>query len=333
MKKLDALQGLRGLAMIGVFLFHSGFLRQGTFPVTLFFMLSGFLMCYTKSEKCEKVSFPKWVGGYVFHKLKKFYPLHFITFAMACVVGGVIHKINLEVLFSALLNLLLINPFFKKYALIFNELSWFLSVILFLYIIAYPLQKVLNRIENCILPFAMTIIIIVSLNIANRLGAGLYLYTNPLYRNLDFWLGMLTAKMYLQRRFAIERANICEIILVVVFLFQYMISLFIFEDPGYYSILFSVALYVFAVGEGCVSKLLANNFFQIITYYSFEFYMVHELILRIFRKIFDESIFYPVRLVLIAVPSMIISALLAFLYRQIGLRRENHTTKERSIQR
>lgn len=47
-QKLSALQGLRALATIGIFLFHSGFLLQGRFPVTLFFMLSGFMLYYTK---------------------------------------------------------------------------------------------------------------------------------------------------------------------------------------------------------------------------------------------------------------------------------------------
>lgn len=40
---IKSLQGLRAIAMISIFLFHAGFLPNGIFPVTLFFLLSGFL--------------------------------------------------------------------------------------------------------------------------------------------------------------------------------------------------------------------------------------------------------------------------------------------------
>ena len=44
---IKSLQGLRALAMLGIFMFHAGLLIKGTFPVTLFFMLSGFVLYYS----------------------------------------------------------------------------------------------------------------------------------------------------------------------------------------------------------------------------------------------------------------------------------------------
>lgn len=90
MKKLNALQGIRALATIGIFLFHSGLLLRGTFPVTLFFMLSGFMMYYTKSGLNQYDGFKRWTEEYVMKKLKQFYPLHIITFIIALFVGGCI---------------------------------------------------------------------------------------------------------------------------------------------------------------------------------------------------------------------------------------------------
>lgn len=317
MKKLEALDGLRAVATIGFFLFHSGFLLQGTFPVTLFFMLSGFLMYYSKSGSVEETSFRGWMNGYVLRKVKLFYPLHLITFVIAWVVGDVIHKLSFDTLISALLNLLLINPFFPKYAMVFNGLSWYLAVTIFLYVAAYPLQKLLNRSKNCIIPFLITLFAIFGLNLANRFGAELYLYNNPFYRVLDFFLGMVVARMYLCHTWVIRRVNFTELLLVAVFVILYAASLVISSDPGYYSLLFAVALYVFAVGRGCVSKFLKCRPFEKIAYYSFEFYMIHELALRVFRKVFDESIFYPVRLVLIALPALAVSILFAVGYKAI----------------
>lgn len=97
MKRLEALNGVRALATIGIFLFHSGFLLQGTFPVTLFFMLSGFMMYYTKSSLDS--NFKVWVIGYFWRKVKQFYPLHFVTFVLAILVHGGVREQKPAILF------------------------------------------------------------------------------------------------------------------------------------------------------------------------------------------------------------------------------------------
>ena len=133
MRKLKSLQGLRALATIGIFLFHSGLLLEGTFPVTFFFMLSGFMMYYTKHELNGFKDFASWNKGYVWKKIKQFYPLHFITFVMACFIGRVWLRPLKDTIISGVLNLLLINSFVPEYALVFNGVSWYLGITLFLY--------------------------------------------------------------------------------------------------------------------------------------------------------------------------------------------------------
>lgn len=71
------LQGLRALAMLGIFLFHSGLLLNGTFPVTFFFILSGFVLYYSKYNRIENMNLKdriKWA----FNKIKPFYIIHII---------------------------------------------------------------------------------------------------------------------------------------------------------------------------------------------------------------------------------------------------------------
>lgn len=53
---IESLQGLRALGMLGIFLFHSGLLLKGTFPVTFFFILSGFVLYYNYSDTVNLVS-------------------------------------------------------------------------------------------------------------------------------------------------------------------------------------------------------------------------------------------------------------------------------------
>lgn len=316
--KLLPLEGIRALATIGIFLFHSGFLFQGTFPVTLFFMLSGFLLYYTK-EQYELGTFPQWVRDYVAKKWRRFFPLHLLTFLGAVLLAWTANKLTKEMIVPGVLNLLLIHPFFEEYALSFNGLSWFLAVTMFLYCVAFFLLRVIRKVQNVTFHIAFGLAVIVVLNLLLRMGASISLYTNPIYRMLDFWVGMLTAKAYLERQIEIKNATMVEFGLVGVFLVQYAASLFVGEKPGYYSILFTMALYVFAEGKGLLSKWLSTKIFRTIAYYSFEFYMVHEVVLRVFRRVFpDESLPYLYRCAIIAAPSLAIAGFLAVIYKEVA---------------
>ena len=75
---IKSLQGLRALGMLGIFLFHSGLLLKGTFPVTFFFILSGFVIYYSYSSKIVKFDIKeniRWIGN----RMKKLYPINLIT--------------------------------------------------------------------------------------------------------------------------------------------------------------------------------------------------------------------------------------------------------------
>lgn len=61
-KQLSALDGLRVLATLAIFFFHAGILIRGAFPVVWFFMLSGFMMYYTKHTLTGYPNFKSWLG-------------------------------------------------------------------------------------------------------------------------------------------------------------------------------------------------------------------------------------------------------------------------------
>ncbi len=149
---------------------------------------------------------------------------------------------------------------------------------------------------------------------------GVDLYSNPIYRMFDYVLGMMLAKQFQEHSFLEKkRADKTEIGLVILFIIQYILS-FIGDTPGYYIILFSVVLYILAVGQGCVSRFLSKHVFYKLASYSFEFYMVHELGLRIFRKIFPEmQVFtragYIIREIKISGCSLVISILFVWIYK------------------
>lgn len=132
---------------------------------------------------------------------------------------------------------------------------------------------------------------------------------------------MLIAKIFMEQENSISiSSNLTETVLVVWFVVQYGISLMIkgTVEPGYFSILFTVAIYVFACGKGFISKILSNSIFDKMAAYTFDFYMIHELALRIFRKVFaDLEIFYPIKLMIISLPALLVSVLFIIMYRMI----------------
>lgn len=260
-KNIDSLSGIRALCCIGIFLFHSGFLLQGTFPVTLFFMLSGFMLYYTKHDLAQYPSYGLWLKNYVFRKFRQFYPLHLITLILALFVGKSL-PFNWETAKILTLQLTLTQSFFEKYALTLNGLSWYLSVTIFLYAIGWFLLKFAQRLHHIKVWIGMILLVILAVNMVNTSG-NIYIYSSPIYRSFDFSLGILTAKLFVEgENIRFEKPSAIEILLVVWFVFQYLLSLiFPVNNPGYYSLLFVVALFVFAKGEGCVSHLLCARGF------------------------------------------------------------------------
>ena len=85
-KQMPAIQGLRAIAFICIFLHHSGIEKYcgplGPFGVSIFIILSGFLMGAKHISNDTKLSFSPL---FAIRKIVKLYPLHIITMVM-CIV-------------------------------------------------------------------------------------------------------------------------------------------------------------------------------------------------------------------------------------------------------
>lgn len=283
-RSLAPLNGLRVLASLAIFLYHSRILVQGTFPVTFFFMLTGFLLYYTKSEQIAHMTFRDWLL-YVFKKLKTFYPVHLITFVYCFIVFY--DSYSIDTMKSAFLNVFLVQSFFEERLYDFNGLAWYLSATMFLYLIGLFLVKVIRKWQKYWRwMLAVTALGIAVCNGLLWLEIPVYIYGNPFYRVLECFLGMLIAHIFLNEDRVSKdgiNASRIEFGIFAVFCVMYIMSLWIKPKCGYYSPLFAVALYVFAQGKGCLSKLLSSKIFVKASKYCFEFYMLHELVLRTLR--------------------------------------------------
>lgn len=137
---IGALQGLRAIAFLAIFLSHSGigpFGCFGAWGVSLFLMMSGFLMSYRYLQKSNT---PTFGFSFVWSKLKKLYPLHIIMmiaklpFAFVYLFRG---WISLALLLVAIcLNVTLLQIWIPNESLytLLNGPSWFMCVIALAYL-------------------------------------------------------------------------------------------------------------------------------------------------------------------------------------------------------
>lgn len=159
MKKIKSFDGIRTIAFTMIFISHIGrsfsnsnLFCFGAIGVQTFFILSGFLCLYSWRHTSYNGLEECW--AYFLNKLKKFYPLHLVTFGFA--LGLQLYWLYKwpssegikSLLKPAIFNLLLIQSFFDDIYIAgsYNGVSWFLSDILFLYFLTPALVKLIKKI-------------------------------------------------------------------------------------------------------------------------------------------------------------------------------------------
>lgn len=157
--KLPSITGSRFWAAFLVFLFHASLPsdlapfsdptiqhvytvivgKAGWLGVSYFFILSGFIMVWSAKDSDS-------VGDFYLRRFAKIYPTHFLTWAIAFVVGAV--SIYQYKLWSS--NLLLVNTWFDdvRYFFVANRPSWSLCIEAMFYLSFPLLFKVMKSIPE-----------------------------------------------------------------------------------------------------------------------------------------------------------------------------------------
>lgn len=147
-EKMNQFQGLRALAIIAIFISHTWlgpFGALGAFGVSIFFVLSGFLMMYNYYPREND---PKFGLAFVWKKVKKLYPLHIVFMLVGlfyCLlsdpqsIGGALKAIPFHVLLVQVWI-----PYPKIYATL-NGVSWYLSASAFLYFCFPIILKIFKK--------------------------------------------------------------------------------------------------------------------------------------------------------------------------------------------
>ena len=137
-EKINSLQSLRALAFIGIFLQHAGaeHIKWSSLGVSVFFVLSGFLLVISNYEREDTVLSFLTNFKYSCRKVKNIYPLHIITMVLCLLLDilAIIRKWSvgraLTLLGETALNIPLLQSWYPKHSVnvSLNGVAWYLSV-------------------------------------------------------------------------------------------------------------------------------------------------------------------------------------------------------------
>jgi len=275
---------LPGLEWLG----HQGAELQGRLGVSVFFVLSGFIMTYVYYGEDRYEPTRASAGRFIIARLTRIFPLHVLTFFLALPLGlnSNTARIHLDALPQHLLLLQEFSPF-GDLGNSPNKVAWTLSCEMFFYLLTPPLFMLMLRLGR------NKVFLLIGLFIAIAIATTVY-YSSAVvhverapFRWADYVLGIL-AFFFFQKVQGKQRAWMAWLLPLGVLWFAGLMAMEYLRDestPGSLLLLPGSVLVVLGVGfqRGTKSWFLASDTMVRLGEASFALYIVHELLLRYSR--------------------------------------------------
>jgi len=196
----------RVVAVLMVLLFHghihhgcsygpmAGFVSMGAIFMTAFFMLSGFVLYMTYREQ----------PLIEIQSLKKFYlkriigiiPLYYIVAILYVIFLGKETAFQNIVLFP-IEALALQCSFSSLFAVSHNDGTWFISCLMFAYLLFPLMQEVAKQLSTKakVLAIALSIVVLLWSPVVVHYFSTDSIYSNPFFRGLEFFIGVLLCSL------------------------------------------------------------------------------------------------------------------------------------------
>ncbi len=320
---ISSFDGLRALGFLGIFWWH-GFTTP---PVDLgaricefFFIISGFLVYYKYGQTDSFRSFSD-STRYLKKKLAAMYPLHVLTFLLAFLNALRSQNLTPTLLTSIPFNLTLTHAWCQSPTVFFsfNGVSWYLSALMFCYLLAPVVLKCLRSVKGSLLPVVLLGVLRVATEHIDTTFSGEFLalqyHVNPAVRLLEFSIGAAVCKLFLHAPkaekskksfalFSLLELLVCGLVTGLCIRFNATWL------RGGYVLLCAALILVFSYNAGAVSRLLSCRIFAPITGLQYELYMIHQLILvTIPKRLFPLNGLH-------GVTCLVLSFALAWLYKK-----------------
>lgn len=309
-EKMVSLQALRGLAFLGIFLNHAkGIINWSQLGVSVFFVLSGFLMIYTYGNKDFTVSI-KNNFYFAIKKIKRIYPLHILT--MLCVVAlilqemvynGFLVKSFIDLIGEILLNVTLLQTWVPNSSVnvSLNGVAWYLSATIFLYFMfPYISRWIKNKSKSLLTLIGIVILVIQIITCipfiyfcGNENPIYIwFMYCFPVFRLGDFFVGCCLGHLYTEKKNhddLIVRYSIYELLATALAVSVHLLGkqsnqnviLLAFQNwTTLYIPVAAIWIYLFAVNRGIITKLLNNRFLIYLGDINAYNFLIHYVIIR-----------------------------------------------------
>ena len=299
--KIESLQALRALAFLSIFLFHAhGPFIMVYFAVTVFFVLSGFLLMYRHGEEDGPVSVTDNLR-FAAKKISGIYPLHIITMlisvgwyiALMILKGDVLKRI-LNLFICLGFNITLTQSWIPidEINVSLNGVAWYLSVIVFLYFLFPWISRLIRRINKTsfLIPVCAVLLlmqILISAVTLDKSYGTWATYIFPVFRVADFFTGCSFGYIYRNRKSAGQSVAVATVIEVLAVAITVSVELWknavhvgtiarsINNRTTLYILLAVLWIWLFAERRGVITKLLSNRYLIGLGNISAYTYLIH----------------------------------------------------------
>lgn len=307
--RITSLTGLRWFAALAVYLSHTLISDQipqplqrlvdnGYAGVTIFFVLSGFILTVTYLNVLQGPKIQIKIWNYFVARCARIFPVYFMVLGYVALRDYVNTKSVKEWIWE---HILLIQAWDPKQdvAMGLNAPAWSISVEFFLYlllpVLLFVFRKQFKTLKGSwILVIAATVFLIlmaaffVITGLDNRVSwdpdsAHRWLYRTPLLRIGDFVLGMGLAGIYFQSQ-KLFSSKIMG--LLAILSFTLILLLMLYSNPGSavsWDVMYALPTGVLILSlslspEGALSKYLSSKHMILLGECSFAFYLLHTVV-------------------------------------------------------
>jgi peptidoglycan/LPS O-acetylase OafA/YrhL len=315
---LPALTGLRAVAALLVVLFHYKYLvpglaqsadagarivQAGYVGVSLFFVLSGFILAYTYLDPDGGMRGS--LSDFWFARFARIYPVYFVALLIALPIFidiAFVHPVGVmklkDTLRTAFVTPLLLQGWTPKRAWMWNGPGWSLSAEAFFYLL-FPVFGVAIAKKSVKWIIAIALIVFGFILLPQllygmtrpegltRINASTYgpwvafLKFSPLVHLPQFVLGIATGVLFLRRRGKDTRsarmawlATLSVAAAIVVLASSHRIPYLLLQG-GLLAPLFAIVIYSLACGRGFIATILSNTLSMRLGEASYALYLIH----------------------------------------------------------
>lgn len=333
-KRIDSFQALRGIAFLGIAASHCSIALLGPWSVSIFFVLSGFVLMYSYQNRDINCGLK---DNFLFSikRIEKLYPLYFISTVVMIILN---HQYSANIIAT---NLLLIQSWFPKsgYFYSLNGVAWFYSDMLFIYFMFPLIKKAIDKYKSK--KNAYTIMLAVTLAVSavsivlkitdpqvtfsDSLVRWLT-YILPVSRLADFVVGCNLCYLVLNsdKELSKIKATLLEILAVLLLvgiqLVYYKNAMNDSTDffPYFYIPNSALVVYLFYKKQGFITKLCTNKLLVYIGNLSGITYLVHIPVKALLYNVFPFSLPGKLHDLTIFVLSIVITIAISEIYNRLS---------------